>query len=151
MEINSNLKKCADAIVLILAGILALCLIAYLFYAAIMGGKYSVLFEMDKRGIKHTQLPRQLKKAKTQSTLTILIGLAPGKVGTVGSGLLAGSRQYMFSEWRTVKSVICYPKRNTIKLNALFNKNQVYALDQDFEFVKHFIKERCVNASFRIR
>ena len=78
--------------------------------------------------------------------MTVLLGLASGKPGVVGSGLLAGSKQSMFSEWSKVKSVICYSKRNTIKLNSPFNKNQVYASPNDFEFVKHFIEEHCVNA-----
>ena len=131
---------------LILAGILVLGIIAYLLYAAVMGGKYCVLFEMDERGIKHTQLPKQFNKTKALSTMTVLLGLASGKPGVVGSGLLAGSKQSMFSEWSKVKSVICYSKRNTIKLNSPFNKNQVYASPNDFEFVKHFIEEHCVNA-----
>lgn len=133
---------------LILVGVLVLGIIVYLLYAAVMGGKYCVLFEMDERGIAHTQLSKQFNKAKTLSTMTVLIGLASGKVGPVGSGLLAGSKQSMVSEWRKVKSVIYYPKRNTIKLNSPFNKNQVYASDRDFEFVRHFVEKHCRKASY---
>ena len=39
-------------------------LISYLIYAAIMGGKYMVMFEMDDYGIVHKQMPRQVKKAQ---------------------------------------------------------------------------------------
>lgn len=133
---------------LILVGVLVLGIIVYLLYAAVMGGKYCVLFEMDERGIAHTQLSKQFNKAKTLSTMTVLIGLASGKVGPVGSGLLAGSKQSMVSEWSKVKSVIYYPKRNTIKLNSPFNKNQVYASDRDFEFVRHFVEKHCGKASY---
>jgi len=52
------------------------------------------------------------------------------------------------SEWSKVKSVIYYPKKNTIKLNSPFNKNQVYVSDRNYEFVKHFVEKHCVNASF---
>lgn len=135
---------------LLLVFMLALGLIAYLIYAAIMGGRYYVLFEMDEKGVKHIQLPGQFNKARSISELTVLLGLAVGNIGTVGSGMLAGSRQYISSEWVKVKSVAVYPRMNTVKVNGLFNKNQIYAPDESFEFVKRYIIERCNNARLRI-
>lgn len=135
--------------VVVLVGLLVLGGLGYLFYATIMGGKYCVLFEMDEQGISHTQLPRQFHKAKELSVMTVLLGLAAGKPGVAGTGLLAASRQSMTSEWSKVKSVAAYPRRNLIKVNALLSKNQVYVSNQDFDFVKEFIEAHCVNAEIR--
>ncbi|WP_165444065.1 hypothetical protein [Lachnoclostridium sp. Marseille-P6806] len=136
----------AKGFALILAGLLALGFIAYLFYAAVMGGKYCVLFEMDEHRIVHTQLPGQFRRAKSLSAAVVLTGLAAGNVGAAGSGLLAGSRQSLSSEWCKVKRVVFCPGRNTIKLHAPFCRNQIYASDRDFEFVRRFVEEHCVNA-----
>ena len=38
--------------------------ISYLIYAAVMGGKYIVMFEMDEKGVNHMQLPKQAKKLR---------------------------------------------------------------------------------------
>lgn len=131
---------------LLLAVLLALGLIAYLFYSALMGGRYRVLFEMDERRIVHTQLPGQFQKAKRLSDAAVLLGLAAGSAGAVGSGLLAGSRQSISSEWSRVKHVVFCPGRNTIRLNAPLCRNQIYASDGDFQFVRRFVEEHCANA-----
>lgn len=131
---------------LLTLGILALSLIAYLLYAAVMGWKYCMLFEMDERGIRHTQIPRQFKKAQVLSVITMLLGAKTGNIGTVGTGLLTGSRQSMYSEWRLVKSITAHPQRNLIKLNEPLNKNQVYVSDEDFEFVRQYIISHCKKA-----
>lgn len=136
---------------LIIVVMLILGLIAYLVYAAIIGGKYCVLFEMDENGIKHTQLPGQFKKVQILSEMTVIFGMASGNIGTVGSGLLAVSRNFMSSEWGKVKSIAVYPNRNTIKVNETLNKNQVYALDRDFEFVKQYVLDHCPNAKVHLK
>ena len=38
--------------------------LGYLIYALIMGGRYSVEFEMDEKGIYHRQSPSQAEKAR---------------------------------------------------------------------------------------
>ncbi len=58
----------------LLAGMLILISFAYLLYAIIMGGKYSVIFEMDETGIKHIQLTRQFERAQLLSYLSMLAG-----------------------------------------------------------------------------
>lgn len=135
---------------LILAFVLALGLVAYLIYAVIMGGKYYVLFEMDSKGVKHTQLSGQFKKARALADMTVFLGLVSGKPGTVGSGLLAGSKQSISSEWKKVKSVAVYPRRNTIKVNEVLNRNQIYASDTNFEFVRQYVAEHCTDAKIRM-
>ena len=128
------------ACLLFTLGFLLLCLVGYLVYAMIMGGKYCVLFEMDEKGVNHIQMAPQVKKAEAIGLLTMLIGAAAGKPGVVGTGLLAGARTSLYSSFDTVKSVEPFPRRNLIKVNELLSKNQVYAEDEDFAFVLDFIR-----------
>lgn len=62
------------------AGVLSvLSVIGYLFYAAISGWKYVVLFIMDEKEVTHQQMPRSIKKGQIIGALTVLAGLASGR------------------------------------------------------------------------
>lgn len=114
--------------------------ISMLLYAAIMGGKYVVLFEMDEAGVNHKQLPRQAKKAQVLGAITALAGLLSGSFSTVGAGVLSSARTEMYSEFSKVRKVKAYPRRHLIKVNQLLFKNQVYADPADYDFVLSFIQ-----------
>ena len=127
-------------------GIAFLCMTAlvglgYLLYAAIMGGKYVVLFEMDEDGVNHKQISSQAKKAKTIAGLTALAGLVSGNITTMGVGMNA-QRTEMFTEFSRVKKVRSYPRRHMMKVNERFGHNQVYAAPEDFSFVESYIMAR---------
>ncbi len=127
-----------------LLGMTVLVGLGCLIYAAMMGGSYDVLFEMDAQGVNHRQLPRQAKKAKTVSDLTVLAGLAAGNLTTVGVGMNA-ARTEMYSDFSRVRRVKAYPRRGLIKVNGLLQRNQVYAAPEDFAFVREFIEAHAVN------
>ena len=118
--------------------------LGYLLYAAMMGGKYCVVFEMDETGVRHTQIPAQAKKAKRLAAATTLVGLASGRLTTAGVGLNA-SRTEMYSEFAKVKKVKAYPRRGLIKVNGTLNRNQIYVAAADFDFVHGFIVSHCPN------
>ncbi|SDG62353.1 hypothetical protein SAMN05216584_1087 [Selenomonas sp. WCT3] len=145
IEDGFQLDQLLDSIVMLaagLVGILVLVAVGYLVYAFIMGGKYCVLFEMDERGVKHTQLPHQVKKAQVIGVLAVMTGAAAGNLTTMGSGLLAASHTYLYSEFAKVKSMEILRKRNLIKLNEPLNYNQVYVDADNFDFVLNFIQAR---------
>lgn len=125
---------------LILLGFEALVAFSYLIYAAIQGFKYCVIFDMDEEGITHTQMQKQFKKSQGISIITMLMGAAAGKPGVVGTGLLAATKSAMKSSWISVRSIQVDRKHNVIKVNERMNKNQVYAEDEDFQFVEKFIR-----------
>ena len=112
--------------------------LAYVIYAAMNGWKYCVVFEMDKNGVMHRQLPKQNKKAKALSAVTVLAGLASKNLTAVGVGLLS-NKQSMHSTFSHVRSIEIYRRRNVIKLNEPLNYNQVYAEDEDFDFILNYI------------
>lgn len=135
---------------LCLAGILlVLGIIGYLIVAALYGWKYQVLFEMTEDYVRHIHMPKQFQKAEAIGWLTALLGAAAGKPTTMGAGLLAASKSTSTSEFQNVEVVKVRRKRNTIHVNYLLDKNQVYAADEDFDFVESFILARCVKAKIK--
>lgn len=125
---------------LILLGFEAFVALGYFIYAAIMGFTYYVVFEMDEKGVTHTQMPKQFKKAQAISLIEFFVGLSANNPSIAGGGLLAATKQSMHSQWDKVKSIEIFAKRGVIKVNSTLNYNQVYAEDEDFDFVKDYIK-----------
>ena len=62
------------------------------------------------------------------------------------AGMLAGAKSSSTSVFKNVEFIRVRRKRNTIHVDQLLDKNQVYAEDADFDFVEKFIKEHCVKA-----
>jgi len=123
--------------------------IGYFILAAAYGFKYIVLFEMDDEGVTHIQQDRQFKKAQAIGWLTVLAGAAKGSPGAMGTGILAGSKKTMTSEFKNVSTVVGLKRRNTIKVNQLFAKNQVYVKPEDYNFVWTYITSRCKKAKMK--
>ena len=128
----------------VILGATAISALSYLIYAAIMGGKYCVVFEMDEQGINHRQTDNQAKKAKKIAKATTIAGAASGSLSTMGAGMGA-SRTEMYSEFSKVKRVKPYPRKKLIKVNGALYHNQVYAQTEDFEFVYNYIVSHCEN------
>ncbi len=128
----------------VLLGITVVTALGYIVYALIMGGKYSVIFEMDEHGINHKQIPAQAKKAKRIAKATTLAGAASGSLSTMGAGM-AAARTEMYSDFSKVRRVKAYPRRHLIKVNNKLLHNQVYVYDEDFEFVKNYMISHCQN------
>lgn len=124
---------------------LVLGLIGYFVYAAISGWKYAVLFIMDEKEVVHQQMPNTVKKGQLIGALTILAGLASGRPGAVGTGVLAQSRLSMTSTFAHVERLISCRKMNLIKVNERFEKNRVYVNTEDFDFVYDFLLTHCTH------
>ena len=112
-----------------------LVVIAYLVVAASYGWRYVALFEMNEEGVNHRQMKSQFDKTKAMGWVAVMAGIATGHISTIGAGVLAATRDSMYSDFSKVKSVI--PKRgaHVIKVNETLGRNQVYADGQDFDFV----------------
>lgn len=136
-------------VILIVAGVLfILILLSYAIVAAINGGKYIVLFEMNERGILHRQMKSQVKKSQAIGWLAILAGAMAGNVTTIGIGINAATNSQIYSGFEAVRTVKPFRKRNLIKVNELLFKNQVYVKDEDFDFVLNYILSRCPKVKF---
>ena len=128
-----------------IAGMTAVSGLAYLIYAASMGGKYIVDFTMDEKGINHAQIPAQANKAKKLGRTAFAAGAASGRFGAMSAGI-ASQRTEMYSEFAKVKKIKAYRRRGRIKVNETLNHNQVYVFKEDFDFVLGYISDRCPGA-----
>ena len=148
-DLMEALRFVAEAACIIFGIMLVLCIIGYLIYAFIVGGKYCVVFEMDENGINHKQHDKHVKKSELIGAITVLAGLAGGNLTTVGTGVLAAARTSMYSSFDDVKELEILSKEHLIRVNETLNRNQVYAEDEDFAFVANFIKTHCRNAKVK--
>lgn len=123
-------------------GMMIFVLIGYLIYSIIMGGKYCVLFEMDEKGVKHSQMQKQVKKSQLISAITMLVGAISNNPTAAGAGALSAAKSSMYTSFDRVRSVKSNRRRGVIKLNERFMKNQVYADGEDFDFVLNYIMSR---------
>lgn len=120
-----------------------LILIAYSIVAAMYGGKYIILFTMDEQGITHEQVKEQARKARKLGALTAAVGAGRGSLSMMGLGASVAARTSMSSDFSMVRSVKAYKWRNVIKIREILSNNQVYARDEDFDFVYNYIREHC--------
>ncbi|MBQ6551477.1 MAG: zinc ribbon domain-containing protein [Lachnospiraceae bacterium] len=127
-----------------LIGMVVLVGISYLVYAAIMGGKYCVMFEMDEKGINHKQMPHQAKKAALLSDLAVLAGLGSGNFTLAGTGF-AAARTEMYTDFAGARKLLGYSRRGLIKISKVLDHNQVYVDKEDYDFVYNYMAERCTN------
>ncbi len=135
-----NFGKVMLVVLAIFAG---LTLLGVLILAAIYGGKYVVLFEMDEERIKHIQLPRQVRKAQVVGVIAAMAGIAAKNPAAIGAGTLAAGKSSSTSEYRKVRRVVPRRALHLIKVNQLFERNQIYVQKEDFDFVYEYIKSRC--------
>ena len=129
-----------------LAAMTTISYLGYALYAAMLGGKYLVEFEMDEKGVMHTQTASQAKKARKIGSATAIAGLASGSLTTAGIGVNAAAKTSSYSDFSFVKKVKVIRPLLVIKLNERFEHNQVYAEKEDFDFVLDYIIAHCPNA-----
>ena len=122
---------------------LVLVFLGYAIVAGMYGGKYTILFTMDEHGVNHEQIPEQAKKAQKLGAITALAGAAAGRPGIVGMGINTAARTSMYSTFADVRSVKRGRWGNVIKIREILSNNQVYARDEDFDFVYNYIREHC--------
>ena len=148
-SLNEALQFLGEMAAILFGIFLVLSIVGYLIYAFLVGGKYCVVFEMDEEGINHKQQEKHVKKAELIGAITAIAGIASGRPGVVGTGILAASRTSMLTSFDDVKELEILPKEHLIRLNETLSRNQVYAEDEDFTFVANYIKVRCRNAKVK--
>ena len=125
---------------------LGLSILGYLLYAAMMGGKYCVIFTLDEKGILHEQQAKQAKKASIIGDLLVLAGAASGNLTTIGIGMTHGNRNAMYTAFKGTKKLTGIRRKNTIVLREGLSNNRVWCEDEDFDFIWDYIKAHCERA-----
>ncbi|ETP72688.1 hypothetical protein UYO_1287 [Lachnospiraceae bacterium JC7] len=124
-------------------------ILSYIILAGMYGWKYMVLFEMDEEKVVHIQMQSQFKKTEAIGWLTAMVGIASGRAGAIGTGILAATRNTSTSDFINVRKVIGNRWMHVIKVNKLLDHNQIYVEPSDYDFVFRYISDRCVNAKVR--
>ncbi len=115
--------------------------LSYYSYAFMAGGRYSVLFQMDRKGISHTQLPKEFKRARTVGAIAAVAGLLTGSYSAAGAGMLSAGNSSMYTDFKKVNAVKPRRGQQVIKLRSGLMHNQVYTAREDFDFVLDFIRK----------
>lgn len=131
---------------MIAAIVTGLMLIAYPIVAIINGGKYCVVFKMDEQGVNHIQMQKQFKKSQVLAMIGVVAGALTGNIQATASGLLAGSKQSTYSQFKKVKKVQVRKKRHVIYVNEAMVHNQIYAEPEIFDQVTAYIIEHAKKA-----
>ena len=116
---------------------------SYWFVAHRYDGVYCMVYEMDENGVEFRQIDKQFEKQKVIAKLAAFTGALTGNLGLLGSALYNMTAQSAYSDFNKVYSVRSFKERNLIKVNSPFLFNQVYAQDEDFDFVENFIRDHC--------
>ncbi len=138
-----SLKEVGPSMVYLLGFLILLITTAYLFYAFIIGGSYTVMFELDKHGISHTQLPRRFRRAKIIGGITAVAGMAMQDLTAEDAEEHSQQRQTLYTAFDKVNAVTEIRKNCTIKIRSehIIN-NQIFTLPEDYDFVLDFVKSR---------
>ena len=145
----SDVLPAMKVILILIPVFFVISIIAYLILAWTFGWKYIVLFEMTEEYVKHIPTPKQFERAQALNWLTVVVGAMSHNPTVMGAGMLAGAKSASTSIFKDVEFIRVRRKRNTIHVDQLLDKNQVYAEDADFDFVEKFIKDRCVKAKVK--
>ena len=137
----SDIVYSIEMSIVVMLILMLLSLPAYWIVTKANNNKYTVLFEMDARGIEHTQI--KTVKAKALDALEIFTGIALRSRTTTAAGFLSASGTSLYSKFSKVKRIKVYPEKNLIVLNGSIVNNQIYVEDKDFDFVKNFIIDHC--------
>lgn len=125
------------------AVMIAIVTLSYYIYALIQHGRYTWDFEMDANGVNAVQVANEAKRTKLLGAAVAAMGVATGNLTQIGVGTMVATDDGRCSEFATVSSVKPDRKHNTINIrNGLFH-NQVFASDEDFDFVLDYITSRC--------
>ncbi|MBO7557149.1 MAG: hypothetical protein J6T52_01500 [Bacteroidaceae bacterium] len=108
--------------------------------------KYCILFIMDENEVVHKQLPSTLGKARAIGKLTAMAGVALGRNGMVGTGILAANRTSLSCSYSSVLRIIPSRRKNLIKVWERFYRNMFFVPDEDFDFDYQYLFDHCPNA-----
>ena len=138
-----RLVSAAQEAGVILAVMSGLLLISYPIYGLLSKGKYCVLFEMDDRSIMHTRMEKEVKREDLVEWLWAANEILDSRLLSTGLSIATASEASIETVFADVRKVTVSRKGKTITLRCRITRNQVYVPDDEFEFIRDFILERC--------
>lgn len=109
----------------------------------VYGGKYEPGFIVDNEGIINYTQAKQAKRNKILNTLLIKFGALSARPSSMGSGMIAQSKQVMQLKWKNIKKVVYYPKQHTIIVRGGYTeKIAVFCTKENYTAVETIVKEK---------
>ena len=130
--------------VLVLAILMVISIPSYWIVTKANNGKYTVLFDMDKDGVDHTQI--KTDKQHALDVLTMFVGSTAKSFTASGAGMLSASGGSLYSRFSNVRKIKAVRSKNLIKVNGKLMRNQIYVGQEDFDFVYNYIVDHCPKA-----
>ena len=119
--------------------VLFLCLIGYVLFAKINGGRYAAMFVMDEGTVTHYQMQKHVERSQLIAAINIMLDAQSS-----GPAVLAAAVSSWESNFSKVRRVKAIRRRNLIKVNGILTKNRIFVENsEDYEFVLRYITERC--------
>jgi len=121
-----------------------LSLVGYLIWAAMEGGRYAALFEMDEVSVTHSMMKKHIKRKTLIGAIGALAGMAAGSPTLAGAQILGATVTSSTSNFKSVRRIIPVRRSDLIKVNGLFRKNRVWVENpEDYDFVLNYLREHC--------
>jgi len=125
---------------LLIVGIGAcLLVVSTLLFAAIMGNRVPMEFQIGEGGVAMRSVS---KRVKGINRLTMILGLLSGKPGAVGAGAIGASQENSSIPWDELRKVHCYPDQRVIFLKGgILSRIRLYCSAENYEAVEKKVRE----------
>ena len=97
---------------------------------------------MDEESVTHQQMNKEVKRTQVIAAINMMVADDMGS-----AALLAAAHSPFITPYNNVRKIKTHRQRHLIKVDELLTKNRIYVEDpEDYEFVLHYITERCPKA-----
>lgn len=121
----------------------------YYLVALIYGGYYVAIYKMNEKRIAQYQPSDQAQKNRAIGLFTAMAGIATGSAGTMAAGFILHGRTIVETNFDSIKSLTFVPSLGEIRVHSFLNWYTVYVSQEDYEFVKEYMRSRSTKARIK--
>lgn len=121
----------------------------YYLVALIYGGYYVAIYKMNEKRIAQYQPSDQAQKNRAIGLFTAMAGIATGSAGTMAAGFILHGRTIVETNFDSIKSLTFVPSLGEIRVHSFLSWYTVYVSQEDYEFVKEYMRVRSTKARIK--
>lgn len=121
----------------------------YYLVALIYGGYYVAIYKMNENRIAQFQPSDQAQKNRAIGLFTAIAGIAAGNAGTTAAGFILHGRTVVETDFNSIKSLTFVPSLGEIRVHSFLSWYTVYVSQEDYEFVKEYMRSRSTKARIK--
>ena len=121
----------------------------YYLVALIYGGYYVAIYKMNEKRIAQYQPSDQAQKNRAIGLFTAMAGIATGSAGTMAAGFILHGRTIVETNFDSIKSLTFVPSLGEIRVHSFLSWYTVYVSQEDYEFVKEYMRSRSTRARIK--